>query len=345
MTEKSVYEPMKSNPLISVIMTNYNYESYLEQSIRSVLSQSYGHFELIIVDDGSTDGSRSIIHSFTDPRIKTVFQVNQGQAAAFNIGFRKSKGKIICFLDSDDYWYPQKLAAAADHHREFDFVQHNLHRSDTGQLYRKFKYYTYHRELMTEFGLLDFFVPTSGLSFTRRLLERIFPLPEIELKICADAYITRMALYYGQLKCLDEPLGCYRINHHSYFMDQPQPIKAKIIQNVLELIHRKNEQAGHLPIPFRFRPKKDVVARGYADYNLASQLEQNGQLEQAASLFKETMKIKLIELKYGSLFHLGVIHLAKKDYIQARQYFSQCLLYEPDHQKARQYLEKINNEY
>ncbi|PLX70670.1 MAG: hypothetical protein C0602_03940 [Denitrovibrio sp.] len=102
----------KNEILISVILNNYNYSRYIAEAITSVLEQSYANFELIIVDDGSTDNSKEIIEQFAkkDSRIKLCFKENGGQASAFNAGYEAAKGDIICFLDSDDYFAPEKLA-------------------------------------------------------------------------------------------------------------------------------------------------------------------------------------------------------------------------------------------
>ena len=92
------------SPLITVIIGNYNYAHFLEQAIRSVLDQTYENVQLIVVDDGSTDHSRDIIHSFGDA-VQAIFQENAGQGAAFNAGLALAQGDIICFLDSDDFYY------------------------------------------------------------------------------------------------------------------------------------------------------------------------------------------------------------------------------------------------
>lgn len=104
--------PMK---LISVIVPVYNVEQYIEQTIRSVLAQTYPHFELIIVDDGSPDRSIEICQQFTDERIKIIRQKNRGLAGARNTGIRHAKGEYLAFLDSDDLWLPEKLAKHVQH--------------------------------------------------------------------------------------------------------------------------------------------------------------------------------------------------------------------------------------
>ena len=102
---------MNKNPLITVIVPIYNVEAYLEQCIRSVLEQSYGEFELILVDDGSKDKSGQIVDQMaeTDSRIVPLHQKNQGVAAARNAGLECSRGVYVAFLDGDDWYHPDFL--------------------------------------------------------------------------------------------------------------------------------------------------------------------------------------------------------------------------------------------
>lgn len=95
-------------PLISAIIPNYNYELYVGFAIDSVLSQTYSNIEIIVVDDGSSDGSRDVLAAYGD-RIKVVFQQNQGVSAARNAGVEVSRGELIAFLDADDVWLPTKI--------------------------------------------------------------------------------------------------------------------------------------------------------------------------------------------------------------------------------------------
>jgi len=106
----------KNNPLITVYITNYNYERYIGKSISSVLEQSYQNFELIIIDDGSTDNSGKIINSFNDPRIVLkIFNKNIGLNKSNNIAIKKSKGKYIIRLDADDYFEKNALKIFINH--------------------------------------------------------------------------------------------------------------------------------------------------------------------------------------------------------------------------------------
>lgn len=95
---------MAATPYISVILPAYNCERFISDSIKSVLSQSYKDFELIIVDDGSTDGTADIIRAFSqnDTRIKTITQANQGVSAARNVALATAQGEFVTFIDADD---------------------------------------------------------------------------------------------------------------------------------------------------------------------------------------------------------------------------------------------------
>ncbi|MDH5537022.1 MAG: glycosyltransferase [Betaproteobacteria bacterium] len=106
-------------PVVSVIMPVYNVKPFVGAAVASVLDQTYRDFELIVVDDGSTDGSLSvvlsIVRNFRDPRVRLTSQPNRGLAGARNTGIRGARGRYVAFLDSDDLWEPEKLAAHVRH--------------------------------------------------------------------------------------------------------------------------------------------------------------------------------------------------------------------------------------
>lgn len=108
---------MNDNPLISVIVPVYNVEQYLPKCIESIMGQTFSDWELILVDDASTDGSLAICQSYAkkDVRIKAIIQAHGGASKARNTGIRLARGEYIAFVDSDDYvsdYYLQKLYAA-----------------------------------------------------------------------------------------------------------------------------------------------------------------------------------------------------------------------------------------
>jgi len=96
-------------PTVSVIITTYNRASFLEEAIQSVLAQDFRDFELIVVDDGSTDGTRQILERYADS-LTPLYQENCGVSAARNSGIQHSHGAYVAFLDSDDLWLSKKLS-------------------------------------------------------------------------------------------------------------------------------------------------------------------------------------------------------------------------------------------
>jgi glycosyltransferase involved in cell wall biosynthesis len=98
-----------STPTVSIVMPVFNVERFVGAAVRSALDQTFGDFELIIVDDGGHDASMDICRSFHDPRIRLISQANRGLAGARNSGIAAARGRYIAFLDSDDLWNRDKL--------------------------------------------------------------------------------------------------------------------------------------------------------------------------------------------------------------------------------------------
>ncbi|HEY3402706.1 MAG TPA: glycosyltransferase [Ohtaekwangia sp.] len=104
---------MSSDPFLSVVIPTYNREKYIVRTIQSLLSQDYDHFEIIVVDDGSTDDTESVVRAIQDPRIAYIKKNNAERAAARNYGSRMAKGSYVNFFDSDDVAYSNHLRQAA----------------------------------------------------------------------------------------------------------------------------------------------------------------------------------------------------------------------------------------
>jgi hypothetical protein len=189
-------------PLVSILINNHNYAQFLGPAIDSALSQTYPHVEVIVVDDGSTDSSLQVIHSYAD-RIIPVIKPNGGQASAFNAAFAASSGDILCFLDSDDLFLPHKLSAIVEIFQQRPEAQWCFDRlqefdNDTGQLFPL--------DSLWQPGPLDArsvikttgsppYLPTatSGLSFRRSALLPLLPMPEF-IRITSDSYLKLAAL-------------------------------------------------------------------------------------------------------------------------------------------------------
>ena len=193
-------------PLVSILINNYNYGRFLSEAIESALNQTYPNIEVIIVDDGSTDNSREVIKAYGD-RIKSILKENGGQASTFNAGFTASNGQIICFLDSDDQFISTKIMSVVDafqkhpeigwYFHELQFFGENIEQSHP----EKTPDYSgiYDLQPCMENGKLRGCLPfevdtaTSGISFSRSLLEKILPMPEV-IRITSDDYVKYAAL-------------------------------------------------------------------------------------------------------------------------------------------------------
>ena len=224
------------HPLVSVIITNYNYATYLKQAIDSVLAQTYSKLEIIVVDDGSQDESRDVITSYGD-QVIPVFKENGGQASGFNAGFAVSSGALICFLDADDLWLPSKVDAvvqAALVNPEAVLIYHKMQWIDAeGIPYGKpwphalFQGQIAHK--VTRSGGWWRYSPTAGLSFRRTFLEKVLSIPETTYRLNPDAYLSGLAPYLGEIAGIPEVLAWYRIHGANHWGD---PIQSQKISRI-----------------------------------------------------------------------------------------------------------------
>ena len=111
------------NPVFSVVVPLYNKAEFVKKSLESVLTQTYQNFEIIVVDDGSTDQSVSVVKNITDHRIKLYSQPNSGVSQARNFGANVSEGQLIAFLDADDLWLPNFLETILGLAKDFPKAQ------------------------------------------------------------------------------------------------------------------------------------------------------------------------------------------------------------------------------
>lgn len=110
---------MTKNDSISVIIPTYNSATFISEAIESVLMQSYSPYEIIIIDDGSTDGTEEIVKKF-GTKVQYVYQENQGPSPARNKGIKMANGNYVAFIDADDVWMPESLSCHVDQFKEFN---------------------------------------------------------------------------------------------------------------------------------------------------------------------------------------------------------------------------------
>lgn len=208
-----------NKPLASIIITNYNYGHFLAEAIDSALNQTYQPIEVIVVDDGSTDNSQQIVANYGD-KIIPVLKENGGQGSAFNAGFAKSRGEVICFLDADDILLPRAIALAVSllcantsqvhwHLCAVDARGQPLGKLIPDQPLPQGNL----RDVHLQGSIEDIvFSPTSGNAWSRSYLEKIFPLPDIHYCLNADSYLAFLSPFFGSIKRIREYQSLYRIH-------------------------------------------------------------------------------------------------------------------------------------
>ncbi|GAA4452711.1 hypothetical protein GCM10023189_16560 [Nibrella saemangeumensis] len=222
---------MRKDPLVSIIISSYNYGHFLRDAIDSAIAQTYPTVEVIVVDDGSVDDSPAVIREYRD-RITPILKENGGQASAFNAGFAISSGEVIIFLDSDDMLLPTAVekAVACFTNDKMAKVHWPLWKIDasgnkTGDVDPKYP--------LAEGDLFDEVVQygpnhcggppyspnTSGIAWSRKFLEQVFPIPEAGFKTCTDQYLFVLAPIYGHLRSVAEPQGYYRVHGSNYSLN------------------------------------------------------------------------------------------------------------------------------
>lgn len=175
-----------SPPQVSVIIPSYNSESYINETLDSILAQTFRDFEILVVDDGSTDRTRDIVAAY-GATVRLITQQNAGVCVARNHGIKQARGQYICLVDHDDYWFPHKLS------RQLEKLQQH---PDVGVVCSWFQYWErnsdghfpepssidlskYPDVVSEEYSgwiyhqfLLDCFMQTSTATFRREVFER-----------------------------------------------------------------------------------------------------------------------------------------------------------------------------
>jgi glycosyltransferase involved in cell wall biosynthesis len=209
--------------LATIVVINYNYGQYIAAAIDSALGQSYRPLEVVVVDDGSTDSSRQVISSYEN-RIRTVFQDNGGQGAAYNAGWGAASGKFLLFLDSDDVLTADAMSKIVTAFERSDAVkvqfyleQVDRNLTSLGCLLPTYEFSSIEpRKQIANYG---YYVspPASGNAFRKSFLDTIMPIADEKLyRIAADGFTTGLAGLAGHVESIPERLGFYRIHGENY---------------------------------------------------------------------------------------------------------------------------------
>jgi len=250
-----------SRPLVSVLINNYNYARFLNIAIDSALTQTYSSTEVVVVDDGSSDHSREVISRYGN-RIVPILKENGGQASSFNAGVSACRGEILCFLDADDFFYPEKVSRVVDAfgaqglNSKPMLVHHLLAVKDVaggdvgGRAHGKthqspmnlYAFAERYRFLWYEAG------PTSSISLNRMLADRLFPIPENGVRIWGDDFIVCGASLLGDVYSMAEILGGYRIHGNNNWFRAAQGKSPEFFAILQNYLNTKLVESGRSPV-------------------------------------------------------------------------------------------------
>lgn len=252
---------MNPRPEFTVLVTSYNYERYLEQAVDSALAQTYPPRAILVVDDGSTDGSVGLVRRryAAESRLRVIEQINQGQMVAFASGVRAAAAdSVVAFLDADDCWDPNYLVAVADQVRRqpaADYVYSNMR-------FIGDRAGTYHRRRHSADDGYSVLVgcyarswrssPTSAICIRRDLALRLVDLPPSlarDWRTRADDALTYGADILGARKLyLSTALACYRVHGRNAYMGREctaeSPASSQHVERIERLIAHYCAMAG-----------------------------------------------------------------------------------------------------
>ena len=232
---------------VSIVITCYNYAHYVRIAIDSALAQTEAPIDIIVVDDGSTDGSAAVIASYGN-RIRAVYQSNQGHVAAFNHGFSVSTGNIVIFLDADDLLYPDAIRnVTANWQDNCAKLQYNLDLIDSSgeSLGRQCCNFPTHYDsaaIRAEFQQCNTYIwpVCTGNAYARSFLERAMPLT---VRMAPDGLLNTVAPLFGEVVTIAQPFGCYRVHqaNQSYHGAGTQGVEQRFVKQIA--LRRSEEQA------------------------------------------------------------------------------------------------------
>jgi len=260
---------------ISILINSYNYEAYVGAAIESALAQSLDRVQVVVVDDGSTDGSQAIIQGFGDS-IEQRFQENQGQVEACRHGLGIARHDIAIFLDADDTLDPEAAAKVLEAWYDgVSKVQYSLRVIDglgafKGNVFPKFPAAMSPDDVRAELHRSGSYPdsPTSGNAYDRAFLETVMPL--LTMRHAPDGELNGLAPLYGDVVTIAEPLGCYRIHGQNSFAQEEL-----VVDRFKDYVRQSEDRVNFLREHYRSKGQiidDDVLDRDlkYLEYRLVT---------------------------------------------------------------------------
>ena len=241
---------------VSIVIGTYNYADYLPTAVESALAQVGASTEVVVVDDGSTDATPSLVHRWSGS-IVSVRTENRGQLAALSTGFARTSGRMVVFLDADDVLLSHAAKAIRDAARDADVVKLHWPMPEIDDLGRSIGSVR-PTEALSSGDLAEqlcrlgpegaAYPPTSGNAWRRDFLEQVLPGPVDQFRLAADQYLAVLAPFHGLVGLVDEPLSQYRRHEGSEHSSSPLHERIRITNEHYErasaLLRRLCEERG-----------------------------------------------------------------------------------------------------
>lgn len=290
----------RNSELVSIIMPTFNQAKYLVESIDSVRSQSYANWELIVIDNFSTDRTQEFVERYNDSRIKYVKFKNFGIiAASRNFGLANSSGNIVAFLDSDDLWEPRKLEYAVDVlNSDFDFVCTNIACFRDHETPVTLNGFNPEEVQSNPFDFVlerENFVSTSTVVARRLTLIPGFDVSP-EFRTAEDLDLWLRTFSGGLTRCFysREPLTRYRLHQSSASSNLSAHLEACLA------VLSKWQTIRNVPIE-RIRSRNSKVV-----YYIARKLQQQGKKLHSISILVRSIKLDITNGKAWAGIFLGI---------------------------------------
>ena len=226
---------MNKEQLISVIIPAYNVEKYIQDAIKSVISQTYSNIEIIVVDDGSTDGTKNVIDPFLkNNQIVYLYQNNKGLSGARNSGIKIAKGEYIALLDADDLYLPSKIEKQvlfAEHNPDYDFFYCDVDFFIDGKPDKILKsHYIHCTEDIFKHLLRANFINPSTLFFKKQTFDKFGVFDESFERAEDLEYYLRVLLNGARFCFINETLFISRIRQSGNFQSNQVLMQSSILK-------------------------------------------------------------------------------------------------------------------
>jgi Glycosyl transferase family 2 len=269
---------------VDIVIDNYNYARFLPDAIASACSQTHSRVTVIVVDDGSSDGSQELLDRYRD-RVDVVLKENGGQASALNAGFERCRGDVVMFLDADDTLEPGAAAAVAAAFAAAPDVVKVQFRTAVidaeGRATGVLKPAAHlpmpsgdvrAAELASPYDLV--WMATSANAFRASALRQIMPIPEQSFRTCADWYLVHLMALAGPIVSLDAVAGSYRMHGENNYEPQAAELDLDHLRETIGFADAVSplllERAARLGLP---RPGRILSIADLANRMISLRLE------------------------------------------------------------------------